>query len=329
MDAWDILRDMLANPSPTANTAVQACCSSARHVLDEGLYVCCGCGTVAGRFIDPRPEWRSAAACAEDGGRACQDTARCGLPVDDLLPDASMSSTTVGFVPWGRACRETLDMRMVRRYHVWNGMTYKERCLLSAFDALTVRASNSGINRIIINEAKVLYKRMYEGMASRGESRAGMVATSVFMACKHNGVPRSAKEIALMFDVKLSTVTRGCKRYHEMVAGSDVVEAADGECVVPATPEDFVRRFASRMRMDAHHRDLCAAVARALDDVDAVLTSMPPSIAAAIVAICSEFRGKAVDKKELAAVTQVSIVTINKCIKRIQPHMERVLGAMA
>ena len=326
MDAWGLLHEMLAASPSRGNVRADGCCSGARPVLDEGLYVCCGCGTVSGRFIDSRPEWRSTAGGVDDGGRACQDMARCGLPVDELLPDASMSSTTVGFVPWGRACRETMDMRMVRRYHVWNGMTYKERCLLSAFDALTVRASNSGINRIIIDEAKVLYKRMYEGMASRGESRAGMVATSVFMACKHNGVPRSAKEVAAMFDVKMSTMTRGCKRYYEMAGrGSDDVT---DECAMPATPEDFVRRFASRMRMDAQHRDLCASVARALDTVDMAFMSMPPSIAAAIVAICSEFRGKAIDKKELAAVTQVSIVTINKCIKRIKPHMERVLEAM-
>jgi transcription initiation factor TFIIIB Brf1 subunit/transcription initiation factor TFIIB len=42
----------------------------------------------------------------------------------------------------------------------------------------------------------------------------------MYVACKRANVPRSAKEMAKMFHIQSSTMTRGCKRFQEVPRGS-------------------------------------------------------------------------------------------------------------
>lgn len=276
-------------------------CSSDQVVLDEGNYHCKHCGTLVSRFLDSNAEWRFYGNDDNKGN----DPTRCGMPTNDLLPDSSLCSM-IGFIG-----NESHDIRIMRKYHMWNCMTYKERSLYNIFDTLTVNAVNNGIPKIIIEEAKMLYKKISELKISRGENRSGLIASSIYMSCKNNKVPRSTKEIAKIFNLKVTTMTKGCKKFQEIMKIN----------MDSTTAEDFICRFCSKMNLDKYKRDICKVVVKKAEELSIVSENTPPSIAAGSIYLCNSLMNWGLSKKELSDSCEISQVTISKCYKKM--HMYR------
>jgi transcription initiation factor TFIIB len=272
-------------------------CKSSRIILQEGDNVCEECGTIAERFIDSTAEWRYYGY--EDNKSS--DPTRCGMPTNDLLPDSSLG-TMIGMK--GGQCYE---MRILRNYQMWHSMTYKERTLYNIFDNMTVNAVNSGIPATIIDEAKALYKKFSELKLSRGDNRSGLIATAIYMSCKTHNVPRSAKEIAKMFNIKPTTMTKSCKKFQEVLH----MELAS------TTPLDFVQRFCSRINLDREVREMCVQVIGKVCEMSIISENTPPSIAAACIYMVCQVMKVEVDKKVLAGVCDISMVTVSKCFKKL------------
>lgn len=307
---WDLLKDLKvkrpeAQPHDLESSACCDHCASNDVVLDDGDYVCRECGTVCSRHIDHTAEWRF---YGNEDNRAANPT-RCGLPSNELLPDSSFG-TMIGYT-----YKEAPDMRIIRKYHLWNCMTYKERSLYGIFDTLTVNAVNNGISKSIIEEAKMMYKKISELKISRGDNRSGLIASSIYMSCKSNKVPRSTKEIAKIFNLKTTTMTKGCKRFQELMKTS--MESTNAE--------DFISRFCSRLSLDRHMVALCKTVIHNADEMSIVCENTPPSIAAGAIYLCSSLCGWNVNKKDLAEACEISQVTISKCYKKMHAYRMSLL----
>lgn len=303
-DVWALLNDLKANLciSDKGNEGKQTplvCehCMSENVILEDGNYNCRGCGTLISRFIDTSAEWRYYGS--EDNKTS--DPTRCGLPTSELLPDSSLGSM-IGFIS-----NESHDIKIMRKYHMWNCMTYKERSLYNIFDTLTVNAVNNGIPKIIIDEAKMLYKKISEMKISRGENRSGLIASSIYMSCKNNRVPRSTKEIAKIFNLKVTTMTKGCKKFQEIMRMN--MESTNAE--------DFISRFCSKLNLDKPKRDICKAIVKKADELSIVSENTPPSIAAGTIYMCNNVMQWGISKKELSDACEISQVTISKCYKKI------------
>ena len=272
-------------------------CDSSNVILEEGNYSCQACGAFVCRFIDTTAEWRYYGC--DDSKSA--DPNRCGLPMSELLPCSSLGSM-IGFTN-----RETHHIRIMRKYHMWNSMSYKERSLYNIFDTLTVSAVNNGISKSIIEEAKMLYKKISEMKISRGENRSGLIASSIYMSCKNNKVPRSAKEIAKIFNLKVTTMTRGCKKFQEiMKVNVDTTNAVD-----------FIHRFCSKLNIDKTFREICKEVVHKAEDLGIVSENTPPSVAAGSIYLCNVLMGWNFTKKDMSEACEISQVTITKCYKKL------------
>lgn len=275
-------------------------CSSDEVLLDDGNYVCKCCNTLLGRFIDMQAEWRY---YGNDDNKA-SDPTRCGMPVNDLLPNSSLGSII------SNQFNESYDMKLIRKYHMWNSMSYKERSLYNIFDNITVHAVNNGIPTSIIEEAKAFYKKLSESKISRGENRSGLIASSIYMSCKSNKVPRSTKEIAKIFNLKLTTMTRGCKKFQDIMNMN-----LDSSC-----PIDFIQRFSSKLKISKEIKELCKQVVEKADELNIVSENTPPSIAAASIFMCNIVCGLGISKKDLANACEISQVTLTKCYKKLHMH---------
>lgn len=275
-------------------------CKSNKVVLDDGNYVCIECFSIMDRLIDQTAEWRYYGC--ED--HKSVDPTRCGLPVNDLFPNASLGCV-IGFSP-----NDSYEMRIIRKYQMWNCMTYKERSLYNIFDTLTINAANNGIPKIIIEEAKVYYKALSEYKLYRGKNRSGLIASSIYMSCKSNKVPRSAKEIANIFNLKLTTMTKGCKKFQEIMKIN----------MASTTAYDFINRYCSRLKLDVHMREVCKDVVRRGDEMSLIFENTPPSIAAGSIYLCNILFNWGLTKKNLSEACEISQVTINKCYKKLLPH---------
>jgi transcription initiation factor TFIIB len=193
---------------------------------------------------------------------------------------------------------------------MWNSMSYKERSLYNIFDSITVHAANNGIPNSIIEEAKALYKKLSESKISRGENRSGLIASSIYMSCKTNKVPRSTKEIAKIFNLKLTTMTKGCKKFQDIMNMN-----LDSSC-----PVDFIQRFSSKLSISKEIKDLCKFVVEKADELNIVSENTPPSIAAASIYLCNVVCDLGISKKDLANACEISQVTLTKCYKKLHTY---------
>jgi transcription initiation factor TFIIB len=277
-------------------------CKSPEVILHDGNYICKRCHSLVDRFIDSSAEWRF---YGYDDNKS-SDPTRCGMPTNELLPDSSLGSI-IGYSP-----NESHEMRIIRKYHMWNCMTYKERSLYNIFDTLTLNAVNNGIPKSIIDEAKMFYKKLSEMKISRGDNRSGLIASSIYMSCKTNKVPRSAKEIAKIFNLKVTTMTRGCKKFQDIMKMDMESTNAD----------DFISRFCSKLNLSNKQKETCREVIRKADELSIVCENTPPSIAAGSIYMCSVACDWGISKKELADACEISQVTISKCYKKLNQYVE-------
>ena len=198
---------------------------------------------------------------------------------------------------------------------MWNSMTYRERSLFNIFDTITVNAVNSGISPTIIEEAKNLYKTLSESRISRGENRSGLIASSIYMSCKRNKVPRTAKEIAKIFNLKSTTMTKGCKKFQDIMKMN----------FSSTNAEDFIERFCSKLNLSTEIRDICRYIIKKAAELNIISSNTPPSLAAGAIYMCTEITKSNVSKKDISTVCEISQVTLLKCYKKIHEYRSVLL----
>ncbi len=288
-------------------------CKSDDILLVDGNYTCKKCYTLVCRFIDSAAEWRY---CGSDDAiaRGAVDMTRCAPPATEFM--ASMGSL-LGFS--GSGGREAQGaMRIVQKFQLWNSMTHKERMLHGVFEQFNINAGSNGVSPCIIEEAKHLYKRVTDAKLMRGLNRQSLIASSIYMACKSNGVPRSVQEIASMFNIAPTVMTRGYKRFQTVLATVNGMSTS-------SSPDDFVARFCSKLTHDVGVRELCKFIVKRVDETGLVREITPPSIVAGALQLCNNILALGISRNEISEACHLSPVTLAKSYKKIADVKEHLL----
>ena len=271
--------------------------------IDDGHHVCTGCCSILERVIDTGAEWRYYGA--EDSRES--DPTRCGMPTNHLMPKSSLGSVI------GGQRRDHQDIRRIRRFQLWNSMPHSERALYNVFDKIKVNTIKYGIPSKVVDDAIVLYKKASEQKISRGENKEGLIASCIYHACLINKVSRSAKEVSQMFGIDGTVLTKGNARFQNLLHMN----------VDSAGPEDFIGRFGSKLNMDYEDIQKCKAFVKRLDEMEIVSENAPTSVAAgALYFYCAKKKLTELGRPQIAAVCEVSEVTIIKCYKRLTRFRE-------
>ena len=282
------------------------CGSLNGYVLIDGDYACEKCQTIDSRHIDGNAEWRY---YGYDDNKSANPT-RVGTPSNIFIPKSSLG-TIIGTE---NVKKNGYEFQRIRRYQMFQSMPYKERSLLHVMESLNTNAMNNGIPPSIIEDAKMMYKSISDKKISRGENRNGLIASSVYMSCKTNDVPRSAKEIAKMFNLNITTMTKGCKKFHDIMKMS----------TKSSNPYDFIVRFCSKLNKN-DIVDVCNHVISKAEEYSIVSENAPPSIAAGCIYLISVHYNMNISKKDIAKACEISEVTINKCYKKLTKYIDYIL----
>ena len=306
-DCWNLLDDfkneLNAISTETSKTMhkddeVFTCsCGSTDVIIEDTMQICKKCCAVLGRVIDSSAEWRYYGS--EDSRDS--DPSRCGLPTNSLLPKSSLGSMI------GGSKRDSIDIKRIRMYQMWNSMPYDERTLWSVFEKLTANTVNNGIPQRVIDDAKVLYKKASEKKISRGDNKEGLIASCIYHSCILNNVPRSSKEIATMFNISPVVLNRGNSRFQTLLKIN----------VASSGPEDFISRFGSKLSMKMNDIDNCKKLVQFLEKHEIMSDNSPTSSAAGILYYYSMAENLGYNKKQLSTICNVSEVTIIKNYKII------------
>jgi transcription initiation factor TFIIB len=279
---------------------------------DEGFLTCTNnkCGIVYMDLVDQSAEWRYYGA--DDNQHS--DPTRCGMPINPLLEESSYGCKVLCNGPM------SYEMRKIKRYTEWQSMPYKEKSQYDDFQIITTMAHNAGLSKMIIEDAIIYHKKISESPESfRGENRDSIIAASIYIACRINHYPRTAKEIAQIFRLDATSATKGCKN-----AMTIINELEKNMChkdktnFGKTTPDAFIERYCSKLNINAELTKLCKFLSIKIEKMDIMPENTPPSIAAGVVYFISQLCKLNINKKDVKMVSETSEVTINKCYKKLE-----------
>ena len=288
------------------------CCEDKENYkFEDNILICKKCNKTISNILDS-PEWRYYGS--EDTKNS--DPTRCGMPINVLLPESS-----VGTIVSNQFCKDK-GMYRVKQYQSWTSMTYKERSIYKVFTEIIDICKKNSLPQIIINEAKSLYKIISDTKISRGNNRKGIIAACVYFACKTCNVGRSSKEIANMFYIKISILTKGCKNFQNIINMSENKNRINtAESVIP---EDFIDRFCNRLSLTTTDTNNIKNIAKKIQGLNLISDIRPDSFASGCILLYCNYNNININKKQISEISRISEVTINKCFKKLENNIDNI-----
>ena len=293
------------------------CCEYALFLSDEGFLTCTNrtCGVIY-KVVDQGAEWRFYGA--DDNGS--DDPTRCGMPINPLLEQSSYGCKVMC------PSKSSYEMRKIRRYTEWQSMPYNEKMRYDEGQRISILADQGGIPKIIIDEAMRLHKRLSEAKSFRGLNRDGIIAATIYVSAMINNNPRTAKEIATIFNLDTTSATKGCRNAvtilneleHEM-------DNSDKINLCKTTPLTFIDRYCSQLNINAELTKLCKFISQKIQKNNMIPENTPNSIASGILYFVAQKCNLNVTKRSVHKVSDVSEVTINKCFKKLEEFQDQII----
>jgi len=287
-------------------------CESNLAFSEEGFLTCTNskCGIIYKDIVDQSAEWRYYGA--DDNQNS--DPTRCGMPINPLLKESSFGCKVlcIGATSY--------EMRKIRRYTEWQSMPYKEKSQYDEFQRITIMSQNAGMPKMIIDDAMRYHKKISEyDLTFRGDNRDGILAASIYISCRINNFPRTAKEIASIFHLDVTSATKGCKNAQVIINSLEKdMDNKEKTSFCKTKPEAFIERYCSKLNINTELTKVCQFIAMKIEKMNLMPENTPHSIAAGVVYFIAQTCKLNVSKKDVKTISEISEVTINKCFKKIE-----------
>lgn len=297
-------------------------CESTLAFSDEGFLTCTNnrCGIIYKDIVDHSAEWRYYGA--DDNQNS--DPTRCGMPINPLLQESSFGCKVLCYGS------TSYEMRKIRRYTEWQSMPYKEKSQYEEFQRITIMAQNGGIPKLIIDDAIRYHKKISEyELTFRGDNRDGILAASIYISCRINNYPRTAKEIATIFNLDVTSATKGCKNAQLIINNLEKdMDNSEKTLFCKTKPEAFIERYCSKLSINNELTKLCQFISMKIEKKGFMPENTPHSIAAGVVYFIAQLCNLNISKKDIKNTSEISEVTINKCFKKIEKMKEELVPAV-
>jgi transcription initiation factor TFIIB len=297
-------------------------CNTHLFVGDNGFLTCPNkrCGIIYKDTLDQSAEWRFYGA--DDNQNS--DPTRCGMPINPLLQESSYSCKVL--------CpgKSSYEMHKIKRYTDWQSMPYKEKSQYDEFQLITIISQNAGIPKMIIDDATRFHKQISEAKTFRGLNRDGIIAASIYISCRVNNFPRTAKEIADIFNLDNTSATKGCKNALSIINDIEHNNSNNDEILTlnKTTPLSFIERYCSKLNINNELTSLCKFIAHKIEKLNLIPENTPHSIAGGIIYFVSQICNLNIPKSTINNISKISEVTINKCYKKLEQHKSELIPAV-
>ena len=296
------------NQKVEENTICPECASiHLSRDYERGELVCENCGLVLEcTSIDQGPEWR--AFDPEQG----EKRARTGAPMSYLKHDKGLS-TQIGWtnrdsygksIPTKTRAQLYRMRKWQRRIRISNAT---ERNLAIALSELDRMASGMDLPRSVRESAAMIYRRAVNKNLIRGRSIEGVVAASIYAACRQSNVPRTLDEVANFSKVGRKEIGR---TYRFLTKELNLR-------LLPTSSQDYISRFCSELNLSTCVENQAIEILKRAEIDDLTSGRGPSGVAAAVIYISSIMCNERKIQKEVARVAGVTEVTIRNRYKEL------------
>jgi transcription initiation factor TFIIIB Brf1 subunit/transcription initiation factor TFIIB len=205
--------------------------------------------------------------------------------------------------------------------HKWDQMPYKERSLHKVFKLIQDCCRREGIKKCVEDEAKGYYKYISEkkhasgknkgkSIIIRGRNRTALIAACVYYSCKNRNMLYTPQEIAKIFKIQYTDITKGCKRFAKLY---------DIDSFDASTPEEFIERFCKKLSIKKSFMNLALIITLNTKRLNIATEHTPISIATGSILLMIHLNNLKITKQTLAKTFDTSEVTISKTYDKIYP----------
>ena len=213
-------------------------CKANRNHLEvddnRGELVCVNCGMVVEQnLIDLSAPTRR---FSKDDPSV--DNSHHGAPPSILFPDKGLTTT---FNAWEGKPTNRLQNYILKRTNQQT-VTNKERNLAVALGDLARIVSRMALSKAVHQEAARIYREAVDAKLIRGRSIEGVVAASLYAACRMCGLPRSLDEIADGTRTGRKEIARNWTTLRKRITRLKRAH--------PPRPEEFLERYANVLNLN-------------------------------------------------------------------------------
>jgi len=336
-NVWDILTKIKTSSSSndtniiennvttnTNNNSMNICkyCNEKDSFIEnpyESIVVCLKCGMVSETVLDANPEWRQ----YNNDDTRHETNNRCGGPSNFFFPQSSQGTIISGYMN-----------KHLQKKQNWLSMVYKERSLIKEFEFITQVCMSNGISKSIVDTTKIMYKKIRDckhktgknagsPIITRSDNRISVMANCVFKACETNREPRCAEDIAKMFGISKSRLTRGNKIFDSIVKNCD--DSYIFEQLHASTPEDYISCHCKSLHISKQDTNLAIRISNNCCKLKLATNHNAQSIAAGSILTMIEYNNLDVDKKDIAKLSGTSCVIITSVYAKLMPYIDALV----
>tara|TARA_R110002020_G_scaffold363462_4_gene575764 strand:- start:2310 stop:3248 length:939 start_codon:yes stop_codon:yes gene_type:complete len=273
-----------------------------------GEEVCVDCGLVYSNVsIDEGPDWNNYQdnTAAENGDRA-------GMPSTNLLHDKGLT-TDIGwknsdYAGANLGAENSKLFRRLRRQHQRTRVSSStERNLAVALGELQRLAAQMSLPKDVREESAFIYRKAVEKKLVRGRSIEGVVAASLYAACRMRKIPRTLDEVGKFSRTGRKEIGRTFRAIAKELQIS----------VQPSSPADYIPRFCSILNLPQEVKAQSLFLLGEAERVDLTAGRGPTGIAAASVYLASKMKGYEKTQREISDAAGVTEVTIRNRYKEM------------
>jgi len=288
-------------------------CGSPELVRDEemGEIACSKCGLVVlDDLLDRSPEWRAFTLEEKRSKR------RAGAPIDYSHYDKGLSTIfRVDKDAFGRPLPAKVKRQMwrLRRWQIRSrihGSDYRN--LMRAMNELQRLSEKLHIPSSVQEMAAVIYRKALNEDLIRGRCIAAIVAGALYAACRFTKTPKTLNEVA-----------EASLRDRDEVARSYRLLIRTLKMKMPVhDPLDYISKIAEKAGISGEAQGLAVKILREAKRKRITMGKDPMGVAAAVLYIACQLKGKNVTQKEIADVAEVTEVTIRNRKKELMKELD-------
>ena len=277
--------------------------------------VCANCGLVLdSEIIDHGPEWR-----AFDSEQR-EKRSRTGSPMTYTIHDKGLS-TIIGWTnrdSYGK-CIPTRSRAQLYRLRKWQRRIRisdaTERNLALALSGLDRLSSNMGLPRSVRETAAMIYRKAAYKNLVRGRSVEGIMAASLYAACRQCHVPRTLDEISSISQLSRKEIGRN----YRFVSRELELK------LLPTVPRDYIARFCNELKLSNNVQGKTLEILGHAVNHELTSGRGPTGLAAASMYIASVLCEERRTQREIADVAGVTEVTIRNRYKELALKLDIIV----
>jgi len=276
-------------------------CGSPELVRDEemGEIVCSKCGLVIlDDMLDRNPEWRVFTLDEKRSRR------RVGTPTDYSHFDKGLSTIIrIDRDAFGRPlpAKTRRQMWRLRRLQIRSrigGSDYRN--LMRAMNELQRLSEKLHIPSSVQEMAAVIYRKALHENLIRGRCIVAIVAAALYAACRFTKTPKTLNEVAEASLIDKNEVARSYRL---------IIRTLNMKMPIH-DPLDYISKIAEKTGISGEDQGLAIKILREAKRKRITMGKDPMGVAAAVLYIACQLKGKKATQKEIADVADVTEVTI-------------------